>query len=1023
LTKIFKHDFHFYLFNFMKRIFYILPIVAAAFIGVGFQEFFDPAPKFEVPEGFVVEEVANNATVGSVVAITFDNQGRMVVAKEFGEIVTMVPNADGVLEQRVLTGEIVNSQGIVFDGPDLIVMGVGPEGTALYRVTDADGDAKGEKVELIESSNRRIEDHGPHAPVWGPDGFLYWINANTAGIYSDIAPLSPVRKYGEGNLFEGGAGFGGGFYKTPEGKVYRNEVARYNGTASNDATRVNYSDWELFAMGLRNPYDCSFNLIGELFTYDSDHEPDLEQPWYRSTRTNQILPGGEYGYREGSAVHPDYYYDDAPLLEDQKRGSPTGVLTYLSYNYPKEYWDMPMFADWSRGRVIASKLARNGAAYTPQSSNFISGSPLNVCDIEVGPDGNIYFVLGGRYSEGGIYRVVYKGANAMARPVVKTKIDEVLTLIQPRSAFSRQKTTEIKKSMGDAAWLKGLKAVVQDTKADAEKRVRAMELLRVFGPLLDEVTLKTLAGDAAWEIRATAAYDLGMRTTDNARVILTGLLHDADPFVQRRAAEGLMRTGLHPGLKSPVRPVEDVFPLLASKDASVRFAGRILLRTTNPNQWREAALKLTEYPQVTQAVLAYVQTVGDQQDMYNYARILNRELELLKAKPTDAQLLELLRMIQVTMTKDKGVRSFPVVESSSRVKGGVIYKPGRGFYNSELENQPAGQRPAGGAPQGGGNNTVYGQMGNLLLERFPTTDWRLNKEIVRVFAYMQTPGAQEKIMTAINTEADRKQQMHYVDMVSRFNTGWTDQNIEQLTAWYVDAAKGGPGRGGNVTAFRAEFVSHLTDEQAKAVTAKVQAAMPQGAVAGGRGGAGGGGGGGFGGGGGRPGGPMTEEAVDALIYNPQTAMGGNAAAGIKAFEKGACITCHTFGPVGTAYGPDLTTAGSRFSRKDMITAIVYPSRLINDQYEGTTVTTTKGGAFTGKLVLENGQGITLQFAGGAEIMIPAAEIKTKEAAKASLMPEGLMNGLSTQERNDLLALLAQGVSAIPDSTLRRINKK
>jgi hypothetical protein len=55
---------------------------------------------FQVPEGFVVEEVFGNDEVGSVVAITFDNQGRMVLAKEFGEIVVMVPSGDGDFEQR-----------------------------------------------------------------------------------------------------------------------------------------------------------------------------------------------------------------------------------------------------------------------------------------------------------------------------------------------------------------------------------------------------------------------------------------------------------------------------------------------------------------------------------------------------------------------------------------------------------------------------------------------------------------------------------------------------------------------------------------------------------------------------------------------------------------------------------------------------------------------------------------------------------------------------------------------------------
>ena len=36
------------------------------------------------------------------------------------------------------------------------------------------------------------------------------------------------------------------------------------------------------------PYDADFNLMGEAFLFDSDHEPELAQPWYRETRTVQI---------------------------------------------------------------------------------------------------------------------------------------------------------------------------------------------------------------------------------------------------------------------------------------------------------------------------------------------------------------------------------------------------------------------------------------------------------------------------------------------------------------------------------------------------------------------------------------------------------------------------------------------------------------------------------------------------------------------------------------------------------------
>ena len=40
-------------------------------------------------------------------------------------------------------------------------------------------------------------------------------------------------------------------------------------------------------MGYRNPYDLAFNRHGDLFTYDSDMEWDVNTPWYRPTRVSQ----------------------------------------------------------------------------------------------------------------------------------------------------------------------------------------------------------------------------------------------------------------------------------------------------------------------------------------------------------------------------------------------------------------------------------------------------------------------------------------------------------------------------------------------------------------------------------------------------------------------------------------------------------------------------------------------------------------------------------------------------------------
>ena len=51
----------------------------------------------------------------------------------------------------------------------------------------------------------------------------------------------------------------------------------------------------------------------------------------------------------------------------------------------------------------------SGGSYKANSEVFLEGNPLNVTDVDVGPDGCLYFVTGGRGTSGGLHRVKWKG--------------------------------------------------------------------------------------------------------------------------------------------------------------------------------------------------------------------------------------------------------------------------------------------------------------------------------------------------------------------------------------------------------------------------------------------------------------------------------------------------------------------------------------------------------------------------------------------------------------------------------------
>ena len=69
-------------------------------------------------------------------------------------------------------------------------------------------------------------------------------------------------------------------------------------------------------------------------------------------------------------------------------------------------------ADWQNGRIMVVRLTPSGASYTGEYEVFLEGAPLNVCDMEFGGDGALYFITGGRRSQSGLYRVTYVGDGA-----------------------------------------------------------------------------------------------------------------------------------------------------------------------------------------------------------------------------------------------------------------------------------------------------------------------------------------------------------------------------------------------------------------------------------------------------------------------------------------------------------------------------------------------------------------------------------------------------------------------------------
>ncbi len=144
-----------------------------------------------------------------------------------------------------------------------------------------------------------------------------------------------------------------------------------------------------------------------------------------------------------------------------------------------------------------------------------------------------------------------------------------------------------------------------------------------------------------------------------------------------------------------------------------------------------------------------------------------------------------------------------------------------------------------------------------------------------------------------------------------------------------------------------------------------------------------------------------EQLLDLLRHRQ-----GDAKRGQVVFEKANCVKCHRFGNQGASVGPDLSAVRRRFTQREILESILFPSAVISDQYRSVTVVTDEGQVFTGLRLAQGGPDrIVLLLPDATKIEIPRDSVEQIAPARVSVMPEGLLNSLSPQEIVDLFAFL------------------
>lgn len=320
--------------------------------------------RINVPAGFSVTYVGR--IEAHPTSITFGPDSLLYIAVQEGTIYTM--NANG--NAGTYAGGFISPTGIAFR-----------PGTGQLYVSSrvVDENIGGESQVSIVGQGQLIGGlpccytsfHAANGIAFGPDGFGY-VGVGARADHGEI-------------LFGEHAG------EQDELHPLEASILRFNP----DTGEVN-----VYARGLRNPYDIAWDANNQLWATDNapDYGPNEE--------LHRIVPGGEHGY-------PWYDCDVCfspppgvtvlqPTWMFTPHSSPTGITAYLGDQFPG-YYNSLFLTFWS-SFVGAQKVVR----MTPgggSATNFATGFAAPI-DVTVSPDGSLYVA---DWATGIIFRISYTG--------------------------------------------------------------------------------------------------------------------------------------------------------------------------------------------------------------------------------------------------------------------------------------------------------------------------------------------------------------------------------------------------------------------------------------------------------------------------------------------------------------------------------------------------------------------------------------------------------------------------------------
>ena len=619
--------------------------------------------RFDVSTEFTVGKVFSAKETGSLIAMEFNEFGKLLLSREGGPLMIADPTkpANDPTRIRVYCDEVNSCRGILPLNGSVYVTAKSHKGLGLYELNHLRDKKKLTIARQLLSFSEVAGDNGPQGIQLGPDGMLYVVVGNNCEVKQEFARTSPFKNFHDGNIVPELKNRNS---KTPGGSIV---------AVTLDGKKV-----ERIAGGIHKARDLVMVSNGEMFVHDSDTRSDVGLTSHRPALAYHVPAGADLGWRGGWSSFPGYFVDGTQAMATTGTASPTGAVQYNHVQFPQRYHNSIFFADWSQGRILTMKPLPDGAGFTAKPQAFLSGRPLNVSDLAVGKDGHLYFCTGGRGTEGGVYRVSWKGKAPAPFTKYKNELDQVLRHPQPDSAWARQDIAQLVIKMG-REWNSGIEEVAADTTQPTKRRLRALQLMGLYGPLPSRGLLQSLQADRQPAIRAQIARMCVQKQEAFKDEIVLNLVNDKNLYVRRVACEACVRLDIQPSFESLV-------PMLASDDRVEALAARRVLERIPSQVWQAKVVGTDDKRLFINGAVALLSQDPTLEQGYE---VLAKSSHLMDGFLTDNEFVDLLRVVQLALT--------------------------------QCNVQPA---------------RVEG-FSKRIVSEFPTTSSSLNRELVRVLGYLE----------------------------------------------------------------------------------------------------------------------------------------------------------------------------------------------------------------------------------------------------------------------------------------------